>query len=321
MPKVQVFLKKKILIIGGAGFIGSWLSNFFLKLGHQVVVIDPLYNFSGIDKDFFDKIVNFRKKYLLNGANIYHEDYLTSGKSLIKDFKPNIVINLAAIPIEGSGDSEISKKQIIDSTIIAEAVASDIKSSKVDKYIFLSSIFAYGDINDWSVTEKAKFHPKTPYGISKAIGELITKAYLTNWNIVRTTSVYGFGDANLRVAQIFVNKALKNESFWVNKEALLDFTYVKDLVEGIATVALSNILNEDFHVTSGRAILLPEFVEHLKTHFPKIKFEVRGQAEDRPQRGTMDITKIRVLLNWSPKFTVSTGLKDYIKYAKKFGFG
>lgn len=314
-------IQKKILIVGGGGFIGSWLVKKLIQQKHKVLVIDPFYHFANAPQDLLKKVINFRKKYLLKGSEFINDSYQKIGSETIKNFSPDVLIHLAAISIEGSKDPEISRKQIVEYTDLTEKVASDVRKEKIGKIIFLSSIFAYGDINDWSVSEKARYHPKTPYGISKAIGELIIKAYLDNWNIIRTTSVYGFGDANLRVVQAFVNKALKKESFWVNKDALLDFTYVKDLVEGISAVIDSNFLKEDFHITSGKAILLPELVNELEKHFPKLKYEIKGELNDRPTRGTMDITKARLMLNWEPKYNISSGMKDYLKFVKRFGHG
>lgn len=311
---------KKIVLIGGAGFIGSWVSKSLINLKHQVFIIDPYYNYSNTPQQFLDKVFEYRQKYLLKGAQIYQLDYLEEGTKLLEKIQPSIVVNLAAIPIEGSNDEVLSKKQLIDQTILLEAITSDVRKLENCKYIYLSSIMAYGDINDWSVSEKNPLSPKTPYGISKAMGEFITKSYLDNWLIIRTTSVYGFADANQRVIQLFLNKALKKEEIWVNKDALLDLTYVKDLAQGVLKVVFSKYNQQVFHITSGKAILLPEVVREIAKYFPKLKYQIQGKVNDRPSRGTMDITKARILLEWEPKFDFKQGLKDYIKYIHKFKF-
>ncbi len=317
----QKKLQKKILIIGGGGFIGSWLTNLLISLGHKIFIIDPFYNYSEISSEFLQKVLNFRNKFLIKGAIIFPIDYMYGGTKIMEDVKPDIVIDLAAISIEGSTDPNLGKKQVVDHTILTESIVSDVKKNDVDRFLYISSIFANGDIDDWSTTEKTPLNPKTPYGISKAIGEIITKSYLSRWNIVRTTSVYGFGDANMRVAQVFVNKAIQKETFWVNQDALLDFTYVKDLVSGITSVVLSKQVNEIFQITGGGAVLLPEFVYELKKHFPDLKYELQGKPDDRPKRGTMDITKIRILLGWNLQYSLENGIKDYLKYAIRFGHG
>ena len=173
----------------------------------------------------------------------------------------------------------------------------------------------------YTETQFEIINPKTPYAISKATGEFIVKYGLTNWNIIRTTSVYGFGDTNLRATQVFVNKTLSNEKFWVNSGSLLDFIYIEDLARGIIEVALSDFKEEAFHITGGRAIPLADFAGELKKYFPEIKYEIVKEIKDRPKRGTFDNTKARLLLGWEPDYSLDKGVKEYIKYVKKFNIG
>ncbi|MCX6706167.1 MAG: NAD(P)-dependent oxidoreductase, partial [Candidatus Woesebacteria bacterium] len=227
----------------------------------------------------------------------------------------------ASIPIDDPKNDVISRYQILDDTSLTESIVQTLRKVKVEKFVFLSSVFAYGDCDGWSTSETTVLNPKTHYGISKAVGEYIIKAYLDNWNIIRTTSVYGFGDSNLRATQIFINKALNNDNFWVNADTLLDFIYIKDLVGGIADVALSGFKKENFHITGGKALRLVDYVNEIKKYFPKIRYKVKIGLNDRPKRATMDNTKARILLGWEPKYSLAEGVRDYIKYSKKYKIG
>lgn len=313
--------QKKILLIGGAGFIGAWLTSYLIEHGHKVIIIDHVKNYSGIEKVLFKKIINFRKKYLLKGAKLHFIEYKAKGRALVASEKPDIVIHLAAIPIENPKNEIISKKQIHGDVMLTQAIVSDVKKNNIERFIFLSSVFVYGDFQESILTENAPVNPKTPYGLSKTIGEFITKIYLNNWNIIRTTSVYGFGDANLRATQIFILNAIKKKRIWVNSDALLDFVYIKDLVAGIASVAFSKVVKETFHITGGKAKPLETFAKNLKRHFPDLEYEVRSGLNDRPERGSMSNKRAKIMLEWKPRYSLNQGVKEYASYALKFGFG
>jgi nucleoside-diphosphate-sugar epimerase len=230
---------------------------------------------------------------------------------------------LAATPIEGSKKIEVNNRLILHDIPLTYKLALDIAQSDVSKFIYMSSIFAYGNYTGWSVSENVALNPHTLYGISKATGEFIVRSLLDHksWIILRTTSVYGFGDTNLRASQIFVNNALDGKNFWVNKDSWPDFIYVKDLVAGLEKVVDSDIDHEVLHISGGHAIPLTDFVKELSKHFPKLDYEIKENVDDRPRRGTMDNTKTRVLLSWEPQFTLSRGIKDYLSYAKKAKHG
>ena len=306
----------KFLIIGGGGFVGSWLTRELVSRGHSVVIIDPFIYYSDSDKDRLRKINSFKKKYLLKGAKIYHKKFEDGGEKILKKEKPDILIHLAGIPLERTDDIEISLKQLTDDVALTYRVIEVVKKFPVKKFIFMSSISAYGDCGD-IINEEYRLLPKTPYGISKASSEFLIKAQLKNWNIIRTTNIYGFGDLNERACNIIVGKILKGEKFWINKNIIMDFINVKDLVSGIAKVSLKAPVKETFHISGNHAIILIEFVNILKKHFT-FEYEIKD-IQDRPRRGTLNNEKARKVLGWFPKMSIDKGVIDYVKYIKKYG--
>lgn len=306
----------KYLIIGGGGFVGSWLTHELVSRGQSVVIIDPFIYYSDSDKDRFRKINNFKKEYLLKGAKIYHKKFEDEGEKILKKEKPDILIHLAGIPLERVDDIEISLKQLTDDVALTYRIIETVKKIPLKKFIFMSSISAYGDCEN-IIDEEYLLLPKTPYGISKASSEFLIKAQLTNWNIIRTTNIYGFADLNGRACNIIVDKILKGKNFWINKNIMMDFIYVKDLVSGIADVALKAPAKEVFHISGNNAISLMEFVNILKKYFT-FEYEVRD-IHDRPRRGTMDNKKARKIIGWSPKMNIDKGVADYTKYVKEYG--
>lgn len=306
----------KYLIIGGGGFVGSWLTHELISRGHSVTIIDPFIYYSDLDKDRTRKISNFKKKYLLKGVKIYHKRFEDGGEKILEKEKPDILIHLAGIPLERTDDIEISLKQLTDDIALTYRIIEAVKKIPLKKIVFMSSISAYGDCED-VIDEDYRLLPKTPYGISKASGEFLVKAQMNNWNIIRTTNIYGFADLNERACNIIVSKILKGKNFWINKNIMMDFIYVKDLVAGIAEVSLKAPAKEVFHISGNNAISLTKFVNILKKHFT-FEYEIKDM-QDRPRRGTMNNSKARKILGWFPKMSIDKGVIDYVKYVKEYG--
>lgn len=305
----------KILIIGGGGFVGSWLTHELISRKNQVVIIDPFVFYSDWNAKSIKIISKFKKENLLKGAKIYREKFEVNGEEILKKEKPDIFIHLAGIPLERANDFDICSKQITDDLYLTYRIVEALKLNPVKKFVFMSSISAYGDCED-IIDETYPLVPKTPYGVSKAGGEFLTKAELNNWNVVRTTNIYGFGDMNSRASNIILSKILKGDQFWINKNIVMDFIYVKDLVRGIADVALKAPAKEVFHISGNNAVSLFKFVDILKKYF---KFEVEVKdIQDRPKRGTMDNAKARKIIGWSPLWNLEKGVADYIKHVKKY---
>ncbi len=309
-------INMKYLIIGGGGFVGSWLTRDLISKGNSVVIIDPFIYYSDLDKDRLRKINNFKKEYLLKGANIYHEKFEDKGEKILKKEKPNILIHLAGIPLERTDDIAISLKQLTDDVALTYRIIEAAKKVPIKKFVFMSSISAYGDCGD-TIDENYRLLPKTPYGVSKASNEFLIKALLNNWNIIRTTNIYGFADLNERACNIIVDKILKGKNFWINKNIMMDFIYVKDLIAGITVVSLKAPAKETFHISGNNAISLIKFVKILKKHFT-FEYEIKN-IQDRPRRGTMNNAKARKVLGWFPKMSIEKGVSDYIKYVKEYG--
>lgn len=310
---LRIFMK--ILIVGGGGFVGSWLTHELFSRKNQVVIIDPFIFYSDWNTESIKIINKFKKENLLKGIKIYRKKFEENGEEILKKEKPDVLIHLAGIPLERANDFNICSKQITDDLFLTYRIIEALKLNPVKKFVFMSSISAYGDCED-VIDETYPLVPKTPYGVSKAGGEFLIKAGLDNWNVVRTTNIYGFGDMNSRASNIILSKILKGEQFWINKNIVMDFIYVKDLVRGIADVALKAPAREVFHISGNNAVSLFKFVDILKKYF-KFDVEVKD-IQDRPKRGTMDNRKARKILGWFPKMNLGGGVADYIKYVKKY---
>ena len=312
---------KKILLVGGAGFIGSHLTRKLLALGHDVKIIDPLYVYSKIDDSWLRVVQNYRLNKLMAGAYLHHGTFEKIGWEVMEVWNPDIVVHLGAIPLEGTGDENIERGQIVNDTSLTYQVAALARKKNVERLVYMSSLFAYGNFPSPEVEELSTLSPVTAYGIDKAMGEHIVKSIAPHWSIIRTTSIYGFGDANLRSTSVFVDKALRGESFWINEQAMLDFIYIDDLIDGIVKVMFHPAAeNNDYHISGGKARPLRDFVDELSNYFPDLQCEYKS-LNDRPGRGTLLNNKARKQLGWEPQHSLSEGIKKYVDLAREYNCG
>ncbi len=305
----------KFVVIGGGGFVGSWLTRELLVRKQNVVVIDPFIHFSTWDQKTKKIIEKFKANDLLKGAKVHKKSFEDGGVAILAKENPDVVIHLAGIPLEKATDFDFSLNQLTKDITLTYHVVGAMKKLPDTKFVFMSSIAAYGECDD-VITESFPLNPRTPYGMTKALGEYLTQSELTNWNIIRTTNVYGFGDMNGRASNTIINKILKGERFAVNNVIAMDFTYVKDLVKGIADVALKAPKQKIYHISGGKARKLTDFVTILREHY-EFDYDLQD-VKDRPKRGTMDNTKIKKEIGWSPQTVLESGMKDYLKYVKKY---
>lgn len=311
---------KKILLVGGAGFIGSHLTHALTTLGHEVYTVDPLAILSDIDDSWLRVIQNYRLNNLMKDSQLNADLFQNVGSDVMKSFKPDIIVHLGAVPLEGTNSELVEHMQIVKDTSLTYQIAKEARKHDVEKVVYMSSLFAYGNFESDNVAEDHPLNPVTPYGIDKAMGEHIIKTIVPRWNFIRTTSIYGFGDANLRSTSLIMDKAIQGKEFWINDDAILDFIYIKDLIAGIVKVIFTDKINEDFHITGGQGLPLIDYVEELKKHFDSLKY-TRKTVKDRPDRGTMINRKAKILLDWEPKYSLKQGVKEYAEIAKAHGCG
>ena len=285
--------------------MGSWLADL-LKSSCRVVSFDIQKQFSSYPAEKAAKIIKFRKK-LLGGVKQYKGDIRNFSlfRQILNKEKPDAIVCLSSIPIEGFKDEKLQlETEVMGISNILRA------NKELDaKIVFMSSLFAIGHF-DHAVTENSHLAPITNYGIGKATGEHLVKAFAKKYGIIRTTSLYGFGDIINRAPQIIIERALGSSgNLWINKAPLLDFIYVKDLVEGVKKVIFHK-KNETFNIYGGKALTLIDFVKTVESCTgKKMDYAVRS-VNDRTRRGTLVNDKARLVLNWRPRYDLASGIKD-----------
>ncbi len=313
----------KIIVTGGAGFIGSHLVKQLSDAGHEVYVLDAFYHYinppiSGL----FLYNVNYRFEHLIKSArifrcNIQNKDEL---RRIVTTIDPDIIVHFAALPLANIAIeySEEAFGTIVGGTVNFLEILRDHNRAK---FVYISSSMVYGDFEKIPVPEDACKEPKEIYGGMKLAGEYMVKSYAQRYgmpySIVRPSAVYGPTDNNRRVVGLFLSNAILKQKIKVTngERTFLDFSYVEDVAEGIGLVALSEKSNhETFNITRGQGHNLQELAETVKDLYPSTAFEFVEEESFRPNRGTLDISKAVRLLGFSPKVNLKEGVRRYAKF-------
>jgi len=326
---------KKILIIGGAGFIGHNLALKLKEIGADVCIIDGLIinNLYSLEKNenklpypkLAMKILNERQKLLKKARVPLHiEDARKYNElsALVNVIKPKVVIHLAAV--SHANRSNKDPHSTFDHSLRTLENALDNVKNNVEHFIFLSSSMVYGNFKKQEVNENDICEPIGIYGALKYSAEKIIKAYNQTFNlpytILRPSALYGERCISRRVGQIFIESALNNTEIKIQGDGneKLDFTYIEDLVGGIINVLESkNSINETFNITFGQSRSTNTLLEILKKEFKDVKVSYEKRDKLMPIRGTLSTAKAIKLIGYSSKWPLENGYPRYVQWYKK----
>ena len=327
-------MKKKILLVGGCGFIGHNLALKLKERGHEPHVADGLsvnnlLSFTDQEvknKKLYTKILNNRID-LLNQNNINFKildarDYHLISKSY-DEINPDIIIHLAAV--SHANKSNKDPHSTFDHSLRTLENTLDFAKQKKIHVIYISSSMVYGDFNGKSVDENTTCKPMGIYGTLKYAGELIVKSYNQvfglPYTIIRPSALYGERCVSRRVGQIFIENSLQDMQIDINGNGneKLDFTYIEDLMEGIILCCeKEKAKNETFNLTFGDGRKINDLINILTKEFPKIKVQYKDKERLMPERGTLKIDKAKNILGYNPLFPIESGYIKYIGWYKDF---
>ncbi len=328
------FEGKKIVLVGGAGFIGHHLALDLKKKGAEVHVIDSLQvnnllYFSSQrnlpNRSLYLKILNKRLELFHESDVFLHpldaRDYHVLSR-VLSDIKPQVIIHLAAVAHAERSNKDPSST--FDHSLRTLENSLDSARGNIEHFIYFSSSMVYGNFLTESVDEEQPLNPLGIYGALKVAGEKIVLAYQQvfdlSYTIVRPCALYGPRCVSRRVGQIFIERALNNEKLIVSGdgEEKIDFTYIDDLVEGISSIIQNPASrNQIFNMTYGSASSINDLAKIVKKYFPNIEVENIERDKLVPFRGTLSIEKAKKLLNYNPKNSIEIGIPKYVEWYKK----
>ncbi len=325
---------KKILLVGGCGFIGHNVALKLKSLGHKVVIVDSLSvnNLKSLNqeqfsnKKLYESILNNRIDLLKNNKiDLIVEDardYIKVSK-LYSEIDPDLIIHLAAV--SHSNKSNKDPHSTFDHSLRTLENTLDFAKGTKTHVVYMSSSMVYGNFNAKEVDETSNCDPIGIYGTLKLSGELLIKAYNQifdlPYTIIRPSALYGERCVSRRVGQVFIENAIQNIPIEINGdgEDKLDFTYIEDLINGIVSCCEnSGAINQIFNITYGNSRKINELLDILREEFPKIEVKYLEREKFMPERGTLKIEKAKKILNFESNFSIENGYLKYINWYKGF---
>ena len=302
----------KILVTGGAGFIGSHFVDELIEQGHQVVIVD---NLSTGKRENINPNAKF---YKLDISDIRISE-------VFKEEKPEAVFHLAAqIDIRKSiaDPIEDAKTNILGGLNVLE----NCKKFGIKKVIFISSGGAvYGETKIIPTSENCSTSPNSPYGIAKLITEKYLNYYYKNFGLpyvsLRPSNVYGSRqDPSVGgVVAIFCNKLLNNEQpiIYGDGKQTRDYVFVEDVVNA-GILALEQDKIGIFNVGTAKEISVDELFQKLQ-EIMELDIEpiYKPFRPSEQQRSCLDCSKIKKELGWEPKDDLNQGFKRTIEWQRK----
>ena len=295
----------KIIITGGAGFIGSHLAEFLIKKKHKIIIIDNL------STGRLNNIYKFKNKLKLIKADISKFGKWT------ENFKnAEIVYHLAALA-DIVPSIQNPKKYFESNVVGTENVATASIKYGVKKIIYSASSSCYGIPNKYPTAETEDIKPQYPYALTKNLGEQILMHYAKIYGVqvisLRLFNVYGTRSRTSgtygAMFGVFLAQKLKNKPLTVvgDGKQKRDFTYISDAVEGFYKALKIKKNFKILNLGTGKPISVNEIVKLLNCKSINIP-----KRPGEPYQTNANIKKIKNELRWKPKISIQQGIKKLL---------
>ncbi|GAB6011947.1 SDR family oxidoreductase [Viscerimonas tarda] len=314
----------KILVTGGAGFIGSNLCEELLKHNCEVVCLD---NFSTGKVENIIPLLSHKNFRLVVGDIRNYEDCLKAVEGI------DYVLHEAALgSVPRSIKDPVTSNDVNVSGFLNMLVAA--KEAKVKRFIYAASSSTYGDSASLPKVEDVIGKPLSPYAITKYVNELYADVFSRTYGMecigLRYFNVFGQrqdpNGAYAAVIPLFVKKLINHESPVINGdgEYSRDFTYIKNVVQMnllALTTANKAALNTVYNTAFGERTTLNQLVGYLKEYLSAYDPEI-GKVEiiHGPNRvgdiphSLASVDKAKALLNYDPQYSMKKGLQEAVNW-------
>lgn len=301
----------KILVTGGAGFIGSEFVRQAVKSAYKVVVVDKL-TYAG-DCDRLNSIL---KKFTFYKTDICDQPKIAA---ILKRERPSVVVHFAA-------ESHVDRSILDDAEFVrsnlggTQSLLSACRRFGIERFLHMSTDEVYGEIAHGKFLETSPISPNSPYSASKAAADLLVKAYVRTYQfpciIIRPSNNYGPWQYPEKFIPVIIYKALQNQLIPVYAKGLnvREWLHISDCASAILHLLKKGTIGETYNLGSGFERTNIEVVKTI-LHFLKKPESLISFVADRPGhdiRYAVNFNKIRRELAWNPKITFVKGMRETV---------
>lgn len=300
---------KRVLVTGGAGFIGSELVRQLAARGAEIVVVDNLINGR---REHLDGLPSSQVRLVV--ADIRDNQRMAE---VLQDVE--IVFHLACLGVRHSIHSPVENHEVNATATLN--LLSLARVASIERFVYVSSSEVYGTACWAPMTEEHPTFPMTVYGASKLAGECYTRAFYRTYDfatvVVRPFNSYGprshhEGDSG-EVIPKFLLRCMANRPMMIfgDGSQTRDFTYVSDTAQGILMAgSVDAAIGQTINLGSGAEVSISELAYKVASVIGRADATL---AHDAPRPGDVlrlysDITKARQFLGYSPGITLDEGL-------------
>jgi UDP-glucuronate 4-epimerase len=319
---------KKILITGGAGFLGGHIAEKFLSEYGDVIIVDNFNSETTPAKEKEKTVLSLEKKAKKNKRNIsIYRESITNEKGFVQIMikeKPHIVIHAAALAMDrASMDIPIDfiETNVRGSQIVLTAIE---KSKSVEQVILISTRSAVGEVPNANsfMSESDHFRPINPYGATKAASESFFHSFHFNTKIpvkvCRMQPIYGPRCRHDMFVWRILNSILTGKKIqkYGNGEAVRDWLYIDDAVNAIIEIINHKMSYEILNIGTGKCISTNELINTCEkiAEKPANIENIPAVPGDAHFAGIADCTKIKNLIGWEARVSLSEGIHKTFLY-------
>ncbi|WP_028841741.1 dTDP-glucose 4,6-dehydratase [Thermodesulfobacterium hveragerdense] len=304
----------KLLITGGAGFIGSEFVRQAVRLGYSVAVVDKLTYAGDLERlsEVSDRIAFYR-------VDIVD---LESLKEVFEKEKPQAVVHFAA---ESHVDRSIlNPYEFLNSNIVGTYNLLEVsRTVGIEKFINISTDEVYGELGkEGKFTEQSPLNPNSPYSASKASADMLGRVYYRTYGLpvitARPSNNYGAWQYPEKLIPVVIAKALLNEPVPVYGDGsnVREWLYVEDCAEAILSILEKGRIGEVYNIASGEERRNIDVVKAILNMVGKSE-ELIKFVKDRPghdYRYSSSYEKIMEECGWKPKTSFEEGIERTVKW-------
>lgn len=328
----------RVLLVGGAGFIGHNLALELADNGVETLVADNLMVNNMVaqltdatldpvrrrlNQNFLDDRFRLMRD---KGVTLRNVDarFYDALQRVFLEFRPTKIVHLAAMAsaVEAKKDPGFAfDLQLVTLRNVLELAR--FAGDQVDQVMFLSSSTVYGDFETPTVDESVFPRPDGIYANGKYMGERLVRTYAQQYGlgivIVRPSALYGIRCVSRRVSQVFIENALSGKPLLLEGggDGRLDFTDILDLVEGmVRALGLCGGAGHTntFNLTYGNARTIAELAAIVRSVIPDAVLEERPRAADKPIRGTLSTARAQEVLGFKAARPLEIGYQAYCEW-------